>query len=69
MDRETGITVHDADAAVHSLLAANGQAVAEIIATFGPDMVASDGEIDRKKLGEHVFANPLTQKTNQYYIH
>ena len=33
--RETCIAVHDADAVVHSLLAAKGQAVAEIIATFG----------------------------------
>ena len=32
--REKGIAVHDADAAVHSLLAANGQAVAEIIANL-----------------------------------
>ena len=52
--RETGIAVHDADAAVHSLLAVNGQAVAEIIARFGPDMGASDGGIDRKKLGGYV---------------
>ena len=29
--REKGISVHDADAVVHTLLAANGKAVAEII--------------------------------------
>ena len=67
--REMGIAVHDADAAVHSLLAANGQAVAEIIATFGPDIGASDGGIDRKKLGGHVFANPADRKKLESILH
>ena len=67
--RETGIAVHDADAAVHSLLAANGQAVAEIIATFGPDIAAFDGGIDRKKLGGHVFANPADRKKLESILH
>ena len=67
--RETGIVVHDADAAVHSLLAANGQAVAKIIARFGPDISASDGGIDRKKLGEHVFANPADRKKLESILH
>ena len=67
--RETGIAVHDSDAAVHSLLAANGQAVAEIIATFGPNIRASDGGIDRKKLGRHVFANPADRKKLESILH
>ena len=67
--RETGIAVHDADAAVHSLLAANGQAVAEIITTFGPDKAAFDGGIDRKKLGGHVFANPAGRKKLESILH
>ena len=67
--RETGITVHDADAAVHSLLATSGQAVAEIIATFGPDIGASDGGVDRKKLGEQVFANPADRKKLESILH
>ena len=67
--RETGIAVHDADSAVHSFLAANGQAVAEIIATFGPGIAASDGSIDRKKLGGHVFANPADRKKLESILH
>ena len=67
--RETGIVVHDADAVVHSLLAANGQAVGKIIARFGPDISASDGGIDRKKLGEHVFANPDDRKKLESILH
>ena len=67
--RERGIAVHDADAAVHNLLAANGQAVPEIIATFGPGIGASEGGIDRKKLGEYVFANPVGRKKLESILH
>ena len=67
--RETGIAVHDADAAVHSLLAADGRAVVEIIAAFGSDVVASDGAIDRKKLGAHVFANPVDRERLESILH
>ena len=51
--RETGIAIHDADAAVHSLLAANGQAVAEIIATFGPD-IGAFGEKTQRRYARHL---------------
>ena len=66
---EKGIAVHDADIAVHSLLAANGQAVPAIKAKFGPDMVAPDGSIDRKKLGSHVFATPADRKILESILH
>ena len=67
--RETGIAVHDADAVVHSLLAANGQAMAEIISTFGTEISGSNGTIDRKKLGERVFANPTDRKKLESILH
>ena len=67
--REKGIAVHDADATVHSLLAANGQAVAKIIARFGPNMGAPNGGIDRKKLGGYVFANPAGRKALESILH
>ena len=66
---EKGIAVHDADIAVHSLLAANGQAVPDIKAKFGPDMVAPDGSIDRKKLGGHVFSTPADRKILESILH
>ena len=66
---EKGIAVHDADLAVHSLLAANGQAVPDIKAKFGPDMVSPDGSIDRKKLGSHVFATPADRTILESILH
>jgi len=66
---ERGIAVHDADSAVHSLLAADGAAVPEIIARFGTSVLADDGGIDRKKLGNHVFEHPQDRKILESILH
>ena len=67
--RDKGIAVYDADEVVHSLLAAKGQAVADIISTFGSDIRAPDGGIDRNRLGEKVFANPNDRKKLESILH
>ena len=66
---ERGIAVHDADSAVHSLLAADGAAVPDIIARFGTSVLADDGGIDRKKLGNHVFEHPQDRKILESILH
>jgi dephospho-CoA kinase len=53
--RQLGVKVHDADAAVHRLLARGGGAVAAVEAAF-PGVVR-DGAVDRLVLGERVFGN------------
>ena len=66
---QRGIAVHDADSAVHSLLAANGAAVPDIMARFGRSILADDGGIDRKKLGNHVFEHPQDRKILESILH
>ena len=66
---ERGIAVHDADAAVHSLLATAGQAVPDIIDRFGQSVLADDGGIDRKKLGNHVFEHPQDRQILESILH
>ena len=66
---ERGIAVHDADSAVHSLLAADGAAVPDIIARFGTSVLADDGGIDRKKLGKYVFEHPQDRKILESILH
>lgn len=52
-----GVPVHDADAAVHALYAADGAAAASIGAGF-PGTLRPDGSIDRTVLREAVLGRP-----------
>jgi len=56
MFRARGIPVHDADAAVHRLLAADRRTLAEVAGVF-PEAVAG-GAVDRAALARTVFGNP-----------
>jgi dephospho-CoA kinase len=67
MLRRLGVPVHDADAAVHRLLAADPRVRAEIAARF-PDAVAGD-TVDRQALGAAVFADPAARKDLEAILH
>ncbi|MBF2053453.1 MAG: dephospho-CoA kinase [Candidatus Sericytochromatia bacterium] len=53
-----GALILDADLLAHELMQPEGPAYAEILTAFGPDILQPDGQIDRQKLGAHVFENP-----------
>ena len=54
---EFGVPVFDADKEVHLLLAKD-EAVKQLLKEkFGTDIIALDGSVDRKKLGEIVFSD------------
>jgi dephospho-CoA kinase len=67
MFADLGCPVFDADAAVHKLYAKDGRAVPLIRAVF-PDAVM-DGAVDRKRLGDHMRADPLNLKVLESFIH
>lgn len=69
MIRDRGIPIHDADAAVHRLMAPGGAAVAEVLAAFGTDVGADDGGIDRQALGRLVFSAPARRDLLETLIH
>ena len=66
--RRLGLAVHDADAAVHRLLAPGGAAVAPVLAAF-PDVAAQDGGIDRRALGAQVFHDAAALKRLETILH
>lgn len=66
---ERQIAVFDADYTVHSLLSAGGKAVPEITVRFGQSVVATDGSIDRVKLGDHVFSHPEDRQALESILH
>jgi dephospho-CoA kinase len=55
---ELGAKVIDADKIGHELFRPDTEAWHEVVATFGREILATDGSIDRKKLGAIVFADP-----------
>ena len=57
MLRARGALGIDADAVVHTTLAAGGPAAAAVQAAFGAAFIKPDGSVDRTKLGDVVFAD------------
>lgn len=55
--RRWGAEIWDADDEAHALLAPGGAAVKKLLRTFGSRIVSGDGGIDRRRLGEIVFAD------------
>jgi len=67
MFRRLGLPVHDADAAVHRLLARGGAAVPAIAEAFPAAVV--DGAVDRGSLGREVFGNPAALRRLEAIVH
>jgi dephospho-CoA kinase len=65
--RRLGVPVHDADAAVHRLLARGGLAVPLVAAAF-PGVV-ENGAVDRQALGRIVFADPAALERLEAILH
>ena len=55
---EMGSAIIDTDKLGHELLKHRGIAWDKLLIAFGNDILASNGDIDRKKLGKLVFNNP-----------
>jgi dephospho-CoA kinase len=65
--RRLRVPVHDADAAVHALMARKGAAVAPIAAEF-PTTV-KDGKVDRAALGRIVYADATALRRLEAIVH
>lgn len=63
---ELGATIIDADKAGHAAIKSGTEVWHEVVAAFGRRILNSNGEVDRKKLGEIVFGKPeLLSRLNQ----
>ena len=68
MFENEGVPVHDADAAVHRLLAPDGSGFAPVTAAF-EGIVGGDGRIDRQALGRAVFGNDDKRRQLEAILH
>jgi len=67
--RELGAKIVDADEVGHELLRAHLPAYQETVRRFGNGVVDPSGEIDRKRLGAIVFADPEARRDLNAILH
>ena len=63
-----GASVVDTDAIAHALTGQGGAAVPEVAKLFGTQFVR-DGAMDRKKMRDHVFADPAAKRALEGLLH
>jgi dephospho-CoA kinase len=59
---EKGALIIDADKVGHEAYAPGSDCYRDVIAAFGEDIVAPDGQIDRRALGGKVFGDPVQRR-------
>jgi dephospho-CoA kinase len=69
MLREAGIPVLDVDRISKEVTAPGGRAYDAVVQAFGRGIVRDDGSIDRKRLGEIVFADPRLRSQLEAITH
>jgi dephospho-CoA kinase len=67
--RARGLPVIDADLLARAAVAPGAPALAEIVRAFGPTVLGPDGTLDRKRLGELVFAEPEARRRLEAITH
>ncbi len=67
--RDLGATVIDGDAIARAVTRPGEPAYQEIVATFGPGILKSDGSLDRRALGRKVFTDPDLRRTLNRITH
>jgi dephospho-CoA kinase len=69
MLREQGAVVVDADALSREAVAPGSEALAAIVAAFGPEVLAADGTLDRKAVAARVFSDAISRARLNAIVH
>ena len=64
-----GAVVIDADQLAREAVAPGMPGLAEVVAEFGPEVMAADGSLDRAALGEIVFSDPVRRAALEKIVH
>ena len=67
--KDRGIPVIDLDKVGHEVLRKRHEAFEPVLEAFGAQILGEDGEIDRKKLGAIVFADPAARERLNRIVH
>ncbi len=64
-----GVPIIDADLIARELVQPGSECLAEIVETFGPAVLDSDGSLDRSALRQRVFADPSSRARLEAILH
>jgi dephospho-CoA kinase len=64
-----GAVVVDSDAIAREVVAPGTDGLRAVVEEFGPDILASDGSLDREQLGARVFADPDARARLNAIVH
>lgn len=64
-----GATLFDADVVARELVAPGQPALAEIVSAFGSDILTPQGELDRRRMRERVFADEAARRKLEAILH
>jgi dephospho-CoA kinase len=67
--KQSGYPVINADVVAHQALSPAGPIFHHIVRTFGQDVVAADGQIDRRRLGAKVFKDEALRLKLESLVH
>ncbi|NPA90530.1 MAG: dephospho-CoA kinase [Chloroflexi bacterium] len=67
--RELGAEVIDADQVAREVMEPGGRAYEKVVRAFGPDILTSDGRIDRQRLAQVVFNDPEALRRLEAIVH
>jgi len=67
--RRRNVACVDADMIAHGVMTAGTEAAAAIASRFGDDLLATDGSVDRARLGPVVFADPVARRDLEAIVH
>ena len=67
--RALGTPVIDADDLARAAVAKGTPGLAAVVAEFGDDVLAPDGELDRRRMGARVFADPAARARLEATVH
>jgi len=67
--RSHGAIIIDADQLSRDVVAPGTDGLAEVVATFGPEVLGPDGSLDRPALGRIVFGDPEKRRALEAIIH
>ena len=69
MFAQLGAAAIDADAISRSVTAPRGAAIDSIARQFGEHFISADGAMDRARMRDHAYANPLARQQLEAIIH